>query len=185
METYGWLLDPKRCIECRACEVACKQWNGVQTGGGVRYRQVRVQESGVWPNVRMQAISGACNHCDDAYCMKVCPTKAIWRRAEDGTVQIDASRCIGCKLCAEFCPHGAPQFNAATRKMEKCTGCFDRIELGWQPACATVCPTGALQWGKWSEIAGKGTGAMAGFVGGYTRPRLRFMNEPYPERGRT
>jgi anaerobic dimethyl sulfoxide reductase subunit B len=180
METYGWLLDPKRCIECRACEVACKQWNNVETGVGVRYRQVRVQESGVFPNVRMQAISGACNHCEDAYCMKVCLGKAISRRPEDGMIVIDSSKCVSCRQCEAFCPHGAPQFNERTRKMEKCTGCYDRVDAGMQPACAALCPTGALQWGKWSEIEQLGSATMPGFVGGYTRPRIRFVNDPFP-----
>ncbi|MCC6539819.1 MAG: 4Fe-4S dicluster domain-containing protein [Bryobacterales bacterium] len=177
METYGWLLDPKRCIECRACEAACKQWNGVDTGVNVRYRQVRVTETGVFPAVRQQAISGACNHCDDAPCIKVCPTKAIWRRTEDGTVQVAQELCIGCKLCGEFCPHGAPQFHATTGKMQKCTGCFDRVEGGMQPACVTVCPTEALQWGKWSDIARRGAAPASG---AWTQPRLRFVNDPYP-----
>ena len=180
METYGWLLDPKRCIECRACESACKQWNGVAIGAGVRWRQVRVREAGVFPNVTMTAISGACNHCEDPYCLSVCPVKAIYRREQDGTTQIDAAKCRGCGMSAKLCPHQAPQFNSVTRKMEKCTGCYDRIEVGLQPACATLCPTGALKWGKWEDIAGMGSESMVGFVGGYTMPRLRFVTDPYP-----
>lgn len=180
METYGWLLDPKRCIECRACETACKQWNRVETGVGVRYRQVRVKETGVFPNVRMEALSMACNHCDDPLCMKVCPVKAITRRTQDGFVVIDQAKCVQCRLCADFCPHRAISWNARAGRMEKCTGCFDRIEEGLQPACAALCPTGALQWGKWSEIAGMGSPSWEGFVGEYTKPHLRFVTDPYP-----
>ncbi|MDZ4800498.1 MAG: 4Fe-4S dicluster domain-containing protein [Bryobacteraceae bacterium] len=183
MENYGWLLDPKRCIECRACESACKQWNQVEIGVGVRYRQVRVRESGVFPAVRMQALSGACNHCDDPYCMKVCPGKAIYRRAQDGLVQIDQSKCLSCQQCAKLCAHQAPQFNTRTKKMEKCTGCFDRIEVGLQPACAEVCPTAALRWGKWSDIANAGSESWEGYVGAYTKPHLRFVTDPYPMKG--
>ncbi|HBY58949.1 MAG TPA: hypothetical protein DEH78_03960 [Solibacterales bacterium] len=182
METYGWLLDIKKCIECRACETACKQWNGVETGAGVRYRQVRVTEMGAFPMVRMQAVTGACNHCDDAYCMKACPVKAIWRRSEDGHVLIDREKCVACRECEAFCAHKAPQFNTRTGKMEKCTGCFDRVEKGMQPACAELCPTGALRWGKWSDISKLGSPTMSGFVGLYTKPRLRFINDPYPVR---
>lgn len=180
METYGWLIDIKRCIECRACETACKQWNKVETGVGVRYRQVRVTESGVFPKVRLQAVTGACNHCENPYCMKVCLGKAIYRRAQDGLILIDTNRCLSCRQCEAFCAHHAPQFNSRTRKMEKCTGCYDRIEAGQQPACAELCPTGALRWGKWSEISARGSAAMEGFVGGYTLPHLRFVNDPYP-----
>lgn len=181
METYGWLLDPKKCIECRACESACKQWNNVETGVGVRYRRVLVREMGVFPQVRMQALSMACNHCDEAWCMQVCPTKAIFRRPQDGLVLIDPEKCVGCGLCASFCPYRAPQFNTRTRKMEKCTGCYDRIETGLQPACAAICPTGALKWGKWSEISAAGTATTENFANpNQTKPHIRFINDPYP-----
>lgn len=183
METNGWLIDPKRCIECRACEAACKQWNGVETGVGVRLRQVRVYESGAFPAIHTQALSGACNHCEVAYCMMVCPVKAIWRRTEDGTVQIDRDKCVSCRQCASFCPYGAPQFNLRTRKMEKCTGCFDRVEMGLQPACAAVCPTGALQWGKWTDLAEAGAATVDHVAPPYTRPHLRFVTEAYPAAG--
>ena len=183
METYGWLVDPKRCVECRACESACKQWNSVETGVSVRYRQVKVYEAGVFPQVRLQALTGACNHCEIAYCMKVCPVKAISRRPEDGTIQIDQSKCVGCQQCAAFCPYQAPQFNQRTLKMEKCTGCFDRIEVGLQPACATLCPTGALRWGKWSEIEQQGSEQTTNFASPrLTQPRIRFVNDLYPEK---
>lgn len=181
METYGWLLDPKRCVECRACESACKQWNHVETGVGVRYRQVRVYEMGVFPTVRAQALSGSCHHCENAYCIKVCPVKAISRRPEDGTVQIDQSKCVGCQQCYAFCPYGAPQFNQRTHKMEKCTMCVDRIAADLEPACATLCPTGALQWGKWSEISNSGSATAENVANpNQTRPHIRFVNDPYP-----
>jgi DMSO reductase iron-sulfur subunit len=181
MTAYGWLIDQKRCIECRACEAACKTWNRVETGVGVRRRQVRVYTTGVFPNVRQQALTGACNHCDNAWCMKVCPVKAIWRRTEDGTVQIDQDTCVGCRLCEKFCPYQAPQFNQRTRKMDKCTMCFDRLDQGLEPACVAVCPTGALQFGRWDEIQELGVGVTENFVPpNYTRPKVRFVAEPYP-----
>lgn len=178
MPVYGWLLDPKRCIECRACEAACKQWNQVDTGVNVRYRRVHVLESGRFPEVRTQALSLACHHCENALCMKVCPVKAIWRRDEDGAVVIDQDRCVGCQFCAKFCPYDAPQYNAARNKMQKCTMCFDRIEMGLQPACAALCPTGALQWDAWEKIRTQGVAQVAGFnTPVTTRPRIRFLAE--------
>lgn len=179
MKLYGWLLDIKRCIECRACEVACKQWNGVEIGVGVRRREVRVKEYGVFPAVRQQAVSGACNHCDNAWCMKACPVKAI-SRGPNGEVLIDQDACVGCQQCAAFCPYGAPRFNVRLKKMDKCTMCPDRIEAGLEPACATLCPTGALQWGPWEEIQKKGVAQIEGFANPrQTWPRIRFITEDY------
>lgn len=175
MSTYGWLLDPKRCIECRACETACKQWNGVPVGVGVRYRTVRVIETGAAPNVRVSWLSGACNHCENAICIKVCPVKAIARRA-DGIVLIDQSKCLGCRQCEKFCPYGAPQFNVAEKKMQKCTMCTDRVEKNLAPACATLCPTGALQWGDWEQLQKQGADRVDGFANpALTKPRIRFV----------
>jgi Fe-S-cluster-containing dehydrogenase component len=181
MAAYGWLIDEKRCIECRACESACKMWNQVETGVGVRRRQVRVYTTGVFPQVRQQALTGACYHCENAWCMKVCPVKAIWRRDEDGVVLIDQEKCVGCQQCAMFCPYGAPQFNLRTRKMDKCTMCFDRLEQGLDPACVTLCPTGALRYGPWEEVQKQGAETTANFAPPrQTRPKVRFIQEGFP-----
>lgn len=178
-EAYGWLLDPKKCIECRACEAACKEWYDVETGINVRYRRVRVKESGVFPMVQQQAVTMACNHCEKALCVKVCPVKAITRR-EDGIVMLDREKCVGCRQCYMFCPYGAPQFNKNTGKMEKCVMCADRVDGGAQPACATLCPTGALVWGKWGEIGTQGSADFAGMPTPKTTvPRLRFITEGF------
>jgi DMSO reductase iron-sulfur subunit len=175
MAKYGWLFDVKRCIECRACESACKQWNGVETGVNIRYRQVHTSESGKYPNVTTQALSLACNHCEDAWCMKACPVKAYFRR-DDGIVLIDWDRCVGCTMCSLLCPYGAPQFNWAKRKMEKCTMCADRVDANLAPACATLCPTEALQWGLWDNIKGKGVPQVSGFANpNQTKPNIRFV----------
>jgi Fe-S-cluster-containing dehydrogenase component len=175
MGPYGWLFDSKKCIECRACEAACKQWNQVQTGKNIRYRQVRISESGVFPRVSRLALSLACNHCENALCSRACPAKAIKRRS-DGLVYINRDECQGCGMCVKFCPYEAPQFDAENRKMEKCTGCWDRIDAGLAPACVTLCPTGALQWGEWTKIASQGVDELPGFkYPGTTRPRIRFV----------
>ena len=176
MSTYGWLLDFKRCIECRACEAACKQWNHVVTFASVHYRQVQLLQSGKYPTPRTVSLSLACNHCANAYCIKVCPVQAISRRAE-GIVLIDETKCIGCRECEKFCPYQAPQFNAESHKMEKCTMCYDRIDQGLQPACASECPTGALKWGLWDDISTQGVGQVENFTDpSYTQPHIRFIN---------
>ncbi len=182
MTTYGWLFDPKRCIECRACESACKQWNDVQTGLQVRYRLVDVRREGVFPRLTTLPYSSTCNHCENALCARACPMKAISIRA-DGIVLIDRERCAGCGFCQKFCPYHAPQLNTSLQKMEKCTMCADRIDAGLKPACVTLCPTGALQWGPWEEIRNKGADRMSGFsTPATTRPRIRFDTTAWPTR---
>ncbi|MBS1854342.1 MAG: 4Fe-4S dicluster domain-containing protein [Acidobacteria bacterium] len=182
MAQYGWLLDPKRCIECRACETACKQWNNVATGVNVRYRQVNVREAGQYPAVSTTALSLACNHCENAWCVKVCTVHAITRRA-DGIVLIDESKCFGCRMCEKFCPYQVPKFNSLTNKVEKCTMCADRIDQNLQPACATVCPTGALQWGDWSQLQTQGAGQVPSFTDPqYTKPHIRFITDGWSAR---
>jgi anaerobic dimethyl sulfoxide reductase subunit B (iron-sulfur subunit) len=178
MPQYGWLLDEKRCIECRACEAACKQWNNLDPG--IQFRKVRTFEIGKYPAVKTQALSWACNHCDRPYCMFVCPTKAISRRAADGAVLIDPAKCIGCGVCQDFCPYGALVLNPKTKKMMKCTMCVDRLDAGLQPACSSICPTGALQFVPVEEMEQKGNVETTNFPYPHsTRPRIRFVENTW------
>lgn len=173
MPQYGWLLDYKRCIECRACEAACKQWNNLEPG--IQFRKVRTYATGSFPNVRSLALSLACNHCDRPLCLLACPVKAIYRRQQNGAVIIDQEKCVGCRFCQKFCPYGAPVFNERTGKMMKCTMCYDRLEMGLQPACATLCPTGALQFHEWDRIRDYGSSEAEHFpTPRTTQPRIRF-----------
>lgn len=173
---YGWLLDYKRCIECRACEAACKQWNNLDTG--IQFRKVKISETGKFPNVRTQALSLACNHCDKPACLEVCPVKAITRNAADGSVNIDQKACIGCQLCVKFCPYDVPVYSAKTRTVFKCTLCTDRLSEGLKPACATLCPTAALQFLPWEEIVAMDASDKApNFTDpSSTKPRIRFVD---------
>ena len=84
--------------------------------------------------------------------MKVCPTKAHYKRAEDGLVVIDRDKCIGCGMCAQACPYGAPQLDEKARKMMKCDGCLDRLEKGGAPICVEACPQRAISFGEISEL---------------------------------
>jgi len=173
---YGWLLDYKLCIECRACEAACKQWNNLDTG--IQFRKVKVTETGKFPNVRTQALSLACNHCEKPACVQVCPVQSMKRNAADGSVNNDQKTCIGCQLCVKSCPYDAPAYNAKTRTVMKCTMCTDRLAEGLQPACATLCPTGALKFLPWDEILAMGAADKApNFTDpAATQPRIRFVD---------
>ncbi|HET8549142.1 MAG TPA: 4Fe-4S dicluster domain-containing protein, partial [Bryobacteraceae bacterium] len=141
----------------------------------VRFRRVHTAETGTFPAVRTQALSLACNHCESAYCIRVCPTRAIQRRA-DGFIVVNAAECAGCGICREFCPYDVPRVNPKTSTMQKCDGCFARIEQDLQPACVTLCPTGALRFGDWDEIQREGSSTIDGFNNrAQTRPRIRFV----------
>jgi anaerobic dimethyl sulfoxide reductase subunit B len=146
---YSFYFDSNRCIKCKACEIACKQWKGIEAG---TYKLRRVEEitEGVFPDVRRHFFSVTCRHCAKAPCLEVCPTKAIVKRP-DGIVIVNQDDCIGCKACLDACPFGIPQFSEEGL-LQKCDMCLDRIENGQIPMCAATCPTQALRWGILEEL---------------------------------
>ncbi len=146
---YGFYVDTARCINCYACEIACKSWKGIKAGT-VSLRKVHDVTRGTFPNVTRTYISLSCMHCGDAPCEKACPTGAITKR-EDGIVVVDQEKCIGCHSCFFACPFGIPQFNE-DGKMEKCDMCLDRLAEGKDPACVATCPTQALHFGTMEEL---------------------------------
>lgn len=144
MSQSGFIYDYTRCLGCKSCAVSCKSENN--TRKGVSYRRVMYRESGTYPNATRRLISLSCNHCTNPACMATCPTGAITKRATDGVVLIDQDLCIGCRRCAAACPYGAPQYNAQTKKVEKCTFCQHRLAAGLEPACVTTCVGRALRY---------------------------------------
>ncbi len=176
MAKYMFLVDLNYCISCHACEVACKTWNNVPTDRGIRWRQVVNEVFGEGADVLQYAVSLACNHCNEAPCVKACPTGAMYRRAQDGIVLVDQQKCIGCRYCAAVCPYGAPQFDPVAKKTSKCTMCVDRLSEGKLPACVDTCPTQALQFGEASEIARRGVRQITRFPNPlYSDPSIRFI----------
>lgn len=152
MEQFGFLVDTRNCVGCRACEIACKNRNQLESPGP-RLRKVTTTESGVFPDTRVVHLSLSCMHCENPACVEICPADAITKR-DDGTVIADQSKCLGCQACAGACPYGVPQYREDDGTMIKCDGCADRRAMGLQPACVHTCFYNALYAGPISELEG-------------------------------
>lgn len=168
--TVGFLTDATICIGCKACEVACKQWNQLpsdpfekpfsltgfsydNTGdlGATTWRHVAFVEESTPTGVAWLMLSDVCKHCVHAGCLDACPTGAIVR-TEFGTVVIQDDICNGCGYCVPSCPFGVPQIDHRDGGSHKCTLCYDRLQAGLVPACAKSCPTGSIRFGEVNEL---------------------------------
>jgi formate dehydrogenase iron-sulfur subunit len=172
--TTAFLTDSTLCIGCKACEVACKEWNGISHDGfewsGLSYdntlglghstwRHVKFIENGIVPGLGGNApetaawafSSDVCKHCGDAGCLEACPTGAIVR-TEFGGVFIQPDVCNGCGYCVVACPFGVVERNPEDGRAFKCTFCYDRQLAGLKPACATACPTESIKFGQLDEL---------------------------------
>lgn len=187
MAQFGFTFDKLKCVGCHACTVACKSENN--TGAGVNYRRVVYNESGTRTGtgagaLKRAATSMACFHCEKPACVAACPTGALAKEPVFGTVKIDSSKCIGCRRCAGACPYGAPQFNAETRKTEKCSGCWHRVfddstspptlRADARPACVAICPSRALGFEVRTTSWGAGVAPADYFDRTKTKPSVDF-----------
>ncbi|MGD2068112.1 MAG: polysulfide reductase NrfD [Gemmatimonadota bacterium] len=137
----GFLIRNDRCIGCHACTTACKSENDVPLG--VDRTWVKSVEKGRHPDVRRTFQVTRCNHCAEPPCVEICPVTAMYRR-EDGIVEFDGDRCIGCRACLQACPYDAIHIDPASGTAAKCHFCAHRTDLGLEPACVVVCPEHAI-----------------------------------------
>ncbi len=138
---YGFVIDNRKCIGCHACTVACKSEHEIPLG--VNRTHVKYVEKGVFPQTRRTFTVTRCNHCEDAPCVEICPTSALFTR-RDGIVDFDSERCIACRSCMQACPYDALYIDPETRTAAKCNYCAHRVERGYEPACVIVCPVQAI-----------------------------------------
>ena len=138
---YGFVIDNRKCIGCHACTTACKSEHQVPVG--VNRTWVKQVEKGTFPNTRRLFSVMRCNHCTDAPCVEICPVEALYVR-EDGIVDFNNDRCIGCKSCMQACPYDALYIDPENHTAAKCNYCAHRVDLGLEPACVNVCPEHAI-----------------------------------------
>lgn len=140
----GFLVDLNLCMGCKGCEIACKVENEVPLSTW-RLR-VKYIDVGTFPDTRRSYTPLRCNHCESAPCERICPVSAL-HYLENGIVNVDSERCIGCAGCMMACPYGAIYMDPETNTADKCTYCAHRIESSMMPACVVACPVEANIFG--------------------------------------
>jgi formate dehydrogenase iron-sulfur subunit len=173
-EVTGFLTDSTLCIGCKACEVACKEWNEIDADGmnlsGFSYDNTLALGHSTWRHVKFvegtpepgiggnsptqvswEFSSDVCKHCEVAGCLEACPTGALVR-TEFGGVFLQPDICNGCAYCVVACPFGVVQKNEQDGRAFKCTFCTDRQKAQLEPACAKACPTESIKFGRLAEL---------------------------------
>lgn len=152
---YAIDLDPRLCVACGACAVACMDQNDVEPDGPMdMFRKIAVSEKGNGLTTRFVYLSLACMHCANAPCIPACPCGCISKDPDTGFTIYDNTSCIGCRSCSMACPFSAPIY-AADGRMHKCDGCNTRVKMGLEPACVRVCPFDALSLTERKDIPPK------------------------------
>ena len=154
---FGWFVDTRRCFGCHACEVSCKAENDVPLGNYIR--QTFYKDVGEYPKVARMFLPMACQHCEDAPCIKACPCGALHKDV-GGSVVIDYEKCCGHSTCVEVCPYGAIYIDSVANQAVKCHNCYHRIENDMEPACASTCPSDAIWFGDLNDPESKVNVAM-------------------------
>ncbi|MGA1870756.1 MAG: 4Fe-4S dicluster domain-containing protein [bacterium] len=165
----AFMIYPALCTGCRACQVACKNWNqlpAIKTENRGTFENPRDLNPTTYTKIKFNEYSTGsdtggsihygiswlflkqqCFHCTEATCMLVCPSQGALTRTPEGIVVHNPDKCIGCKYCVFTCPFKVPQFDTLTQTISKCHLCHDRVAHNLIPACAKACPTGAIQYG--------------------------------------
>jgi formate dehydrogenase iron-sulfur subunit len=165
---FAKLVDISRCIGCKGCEVACKEWNELGVEPTVNFGSYQSHQDlspDTWLLMRFNEIEvqgdlqwlikkDACHHCEEPGCLFACPAPGAIVQYENGIVDFNQENCIGCQYCVAGCPFDIPRFSVHTRKVYKCNMCVDRVEAGLEPACVKTCPTAAITWGTKEEMLG-------------------------------
>jgi formate dehydrogenase iron-sulfur subunit len=166
LQTVSKYIDTSTCIGCKACEVACQEWNDLKpaaTHQAGTYQTMPTMAADFWNLIRFNEheFEGGlawlmrkdqCMHCADPGCLAACPAPGAIVQYANGIVDVNAENCIGCGLCETGCPFDVPRFSTKTGKMAKCTLCVDRVDSGLEPACIKACPTGCLHFGSKEDM---------------------------------
>jgi formate dehydrogenase iron-sulfur subunit len=184
------LYDSAKCVGCRACQMACKQWNKlgpVSTDAAGLYESPQGLAPHVWTLIKLAHyqvsdrrsylfIKVGCMHCGKPACAAACPTGAL-KKQPNGLVTVDRNLCNGCGYCTQVCPFHVPQLEVTNRltgaaKASKCTFCQDRVAQGLRPYCVQSCPTGALDWGDREAMLAKAKGRVDALKAGFPQANL-------------
>ena len=161
------LIDVTTCIGCKACEVACLEWNGLpyrETLFDNTYQTMPETAWNYWNVIKFNEYErpdgslmwlmrkDQCMHCAEPGCLAACPADAAIVQYANGVVDFQQDHCIGCGYCVSGCPFNIPKFNSSTKKVFKCTLCSDRVSEGLEPACIKACPSGCLHFGTKDDM---------------------------------
>lgn len=165
------LIDVSSCIGCKACQVACMQWNDLRDDVGdnigtydnprdltpaswtvMRFSEVETQTKDEGMRLEWLIRKDGCMHCEDPGCLKACPAPGAIVKYSNGIVDFISENCIGCGYCVSGCPFDVPRISKKDDKAYKCTLCSDRVSVGMEPACVKACPTGAIRFGSKEDM---------------------------------
>ncbi len=186
------VIDSSKCVDCKACVVACKVEHKVPTGFSRNWIKVEQpyfsDPDWMTKNTQSHFQPGGCMHCDNPTCVEVCPTGATYKNAADGSIKVDDDLCIGCGSCQPACPYGARYLHPKKQIVDKCDFCDERREKGSQPTCVETCPTQARVFGDLNDANSKAALLNQKYKTVQlvsqninTNPNMYYINETFPK----